>query len=69
VTTNISVIDNVQTLHDISIKETELALYDNAGVGGNQTSADRALENYQAFGSLLFNLLSGFTMDPKGWKY
>jgi hypothetical protein len=67
--------DNIQTLHAIAIKEMDMVTYDDDRVAGNETSANWALDNYQAFGDLLFDLLSGFTMVSEvedsdiGWNW
>lgn len=75
VITDVSFIDNIQTLHAIAIKEMDMATYDDDRVAGNETSANWALDNYQAFGDLLFDLLSGFAMVSEvedsdiGWNW
>lgn len=66
VTTNMAFVDNVMSLQAGAIREVELSQSNDTDVFGNASSALYGLENYDSFGFLLYNLLTGFVMNFGG---
>jgi hypothetical protein len=66
VKTIVSFIDNVQSLEAVSIKDMEFVQMDPDRISGNVSTANNALDNYDTFGTAIFDILSGLVL--KYWN-
>ena len=64
VTTNVTFVDNIQSLQAINVKEVDMAkLSPDQSASCEEKSPDWALWNYQMYGTLLYDLLSGIVLN------